>query len=151
MDTSARSLRRPPGSRSGPFGEGGRRKMNPLIDVALQVFPEIVRYLGRDGKDGVAERVAAAVQQVAKTSDPQRAHDAVAADPRTASELRMRLGAIAAAAEADWRQSEMEKLKASLFGQMAAAPGPGDAPAVQAGDQVRAREFAAMLTRAAGP
>src|SRR5262245_57889737 len=101
MDTSARSLRRPPGSRSGPRGEAGRRNMNPCTGARVESIPAIVSGTGRDGNDGGAARVAAAVQQVAKTSDPQRAHDAVAADPRTASELRMRLGAIAAAAEAD--------------------------------------------------
>lgn len=121
--------------------------MNPLIDVALQVFPEIVRHLARDGTGGTAQAVADAVRHAAGTSDPQQAADAVAKDPAKARALRLSLASIAAGAEANLHNADLKTLAATI--------GKAVAPAKDAEDekasQDRMEAFAQKLTKSAGP
>lgn len=92
--------------------------MSPLIAIALQVFPEIARYLGGGAKAGVADAVTQAVSSLAGTSDPTQAA-ATLADPARAAELKIRLAEIAGKAEADRRQAELDTLKEVFANQRA--------------------------------
>ena len=44
--------------------------MTPLIGVALQFLPDLMRFIGPDGKGGVAANVAKVVETVTGTNDP---------------------------------------------------------------------------------
>lgn len=74
--------------------------MHPLVAIAASVLPDILKAVigGRneDRDETVAEAVAGAVAEAARTSDPAEARAALEADPALAAELRIRLAEIAA-------------------------------------------------------
>lgn len=69
--------------------------MNPLLAVAVRIFPEILGAIAGDKTERVAREVVDAVRSGTREADPAGAEAAVAADPVLAAKLRGRLAEIA--------------------------------------------------------
>lgn len=93
--------------------------MNPLVAVAVQFLPQLLRYIGGPTGGKVADAVGAAVGAIVKTQDPVEAKQKLDADPRLLADLQVKLAEIAAKADADQRQSELDKLKEVFANQQA--------------------------------
>lgn len=87
--------------------------MLALIPLVASLAPELVRWIAGDKAGTVASQIAAVVRTVTGTDDPAVVQQAIA-DPAKAAELRLELAKLAAQAEADQRQAELEELKATL-------------------------------------
>lgn len=94
----------------GPVGAA----VGGLVGLGLSIAPEIGKWLGGDGGEETARRVTNVIQDVAGTSDPDLAAAAIGDDPAKAMSLRVQLAHIAADREADWRQHELDTLKAHI-------------------------------------
>ncbi len=87
--------------------------MLPLIPLALSLAPEIGNWLFGAKGAATATAVANVVQAVTGTADPAAAQLAIA-DPKVATELRVKLAEIAATAQAGARQADLDDLTARL-------------------------------------
>jgi Glycosyl hydrolase 108 len=124
--------------------------MTPLIGVALQFLPDLMRFIGPDGKGGVAANVAKVVETVTGTNDPVLAERALA-DPAKAAALRVELARIGAQAATEQRALELEQLRAVLADRKDGRANERDADRTRLEDTEGARSFALNLTRAGGP
>jgi hypothetical protein len=86
--------------------------MLPLIPLAISIAPELAKWLFGDTAEKTVADVTAVVQKVTGTSDDAAAQQVLARDPNVASQLRVQLAQIAAAAEQAARQSELDGLAA---------------------------------------
>lgn len=84
-----------------------------LIPLALQLLPQLARWIGGDTVGQVAQTVAGVVQSVTGADTPEAAAAAIA-DPAKRGELLLKLAEIHAAQEAAARAAELEALKATL-------------------------------------
>lgn len=95
--------------------------MFPLVAIAAQFVPEIIKLIAGDKAGKVAIDVATVVSTVTGKTDPVEAMQAVKADPAVEADLREKLAQIAVDAqkaqndEADkQRQAELDTLKATM-------------------------------------
>jgi hypothetical protein len=88
--------------------------LGALIPLAISIAPEIARWLFGDSGSKTTAAVAQAVQAVTGTTDETVQQIAIERDPQLASQLRIELSKIAAAAEADARKSDLAMLSATL-------------------------------------
>jgi len=87
--------------------------MLPLIPIALQLLPELAKWLGGDKAEDVAQKAVAVVSAVTGTSDPAEAMAAIS-NPAMASQVRVQLAQIAADMEKAERQADLDTLQAKL-------------------------------------
>lgn len=85
-----------------------------LLPLALQFLPGIARALGGDTAGEVAKQAAGIVASVTGTSDPVEAEQRLAADPKLAADLRIKLAEIEAAAAKAERDAHLAEIQAVL-------------------------------------
>jgi lysozyme family protein len=69
--------------------------MNPLIAVAVQILPEILKVVASDKDGAVAQQVVKTVTDVTGTTTAQEAKQKVETDPKVAADLQVKLAQIA--------------------------------------------------------
>ena len=69
--------------------------MNPLIAIAAQIFPEILKVVAGDQGGSIAQQVVQAVQDITGAKTADEARQKVAADPKVAADLQVKLAEIA--------------------------------------------------------
>lgn len=96
-----------------PYGEigPGDRTVNPLIGIAISLFPEIAKFLIGDKAGAIAGAVKKVVTEVTRTENPQEARQRLQADPRAAAELQLKLAEIAADQEEKRQQAQLDLVK----------------------------------------
>ena len=85
-----------------------------LIPLALQLLPQLGRWIGGDTGEDVARAAAGAVQAVTGADTPEAAEAALGANPELRAQLTQRLAEIAAEREAAQQQAQLEELRAVL-------------------------------------
>ena len=88
--------------------------MGALIPLAISLAPELAQWLFGSRAAATTQAVAQAVQVVTGTADETAAQTVLARDPQLATQLRVQLAQIAAAAEQAERQGELDGLAAQL-------------------------------------
>lgn len=91
-----------------PFGG----LLSPLIAVAANVLPEIIKALAGDKAGEVARKVGDAVSQAAGTSDPAAAQQRLDADPAAKRQLQLQLAELAVKQEEQRERARIEAMKA---------------------------------------
>lgn len=125
--------------------------MNPFLQIAGALFPEILKLaLGPKGT-GVADAAARAVSQVANTADPQKAEAAIKENPELATKLRLDLARIAAEAEAKRRKDELEELKLLIQERQGIRKADAKAGKAANADRAGARDIYLALARSLSP
>lgn len=88
--------------------------MGALIPLAISIAPEIARWLLGDTAERTTAAVTQVVQAVTGTADPKAQQATLERDPEIATQLRIELAKVAAAAEAEARKAEMDMLAAQM-------------------------------------
>ncbi len=88
--------------------------MGALIPLAISLAPELGRWLFGPRAEATTQAMVQAVQTVTGTSDEQASQQVLARDPQAATQLRVQLAQIAAAAEEAARQSDQAALAAQV-------------------------------------
>jgi hypothetical protein len=91
-------------------GPGGQM-MNPLIGIAISLFPEIAKFLIGDKAGAIAGAVKKVVTEVTQTENPQEARQRLQTDPKAAAELQLKLAEIAADQEEKRQQAQIDLIK----------------------------------------
>ena len=89
----------------------GDLTMNPLIGIAISLFPEIAKFLVGDKAGAIAGAVKKVVTEVTRTENPQEARQRLQADPKAAAELQLKLAEIAADQEQKRQQAQLDLVK----------------------------------------
>lgn len=85
-----------------------------LIPLALQLLPQLGRWIAGDTGEGVARAAAGAVQAVTGADTPEAAEAALGANPELRAQLTQRLAEIAAEREAAHDQARLDAMRAEL-------------------------------------
>ena len=87
--------------------------MSALIGLALNVFPDLAKFLFNKNVPKIDDRIVEVIRNVVGSDDPAKVA-AILADPKVATDLRVKLAEIYAEASAKERQVELETIKAEL-------------------------------------
>lgn len=99
--------------------------MGALTSLALGLAPELGQWLFGETAEHVNQAVAQAVQRATGSVEPAAAGAALAADPQTASQLRLRLAEIAAEMAEKARRAELDGLAAAVTRSVSEGTGGG--------------------------
>jgi len=88
--------------------------MNALTNLAINVAPEIAKWLSESDTSTVAAAVAQVAQAVTGTADEGVQQQIIARDPSIAAQFRLQLARIAAQAEGEVLKRELDRAKADL-------------------------------------
>ena len=69
--------------------------MGPLLLLALQIFPDLVRVLAGDRSDSIKKQITEAIKNATGTDDPAQARTKIEADPQAKAQLQEYLAEIA--------------------------------------------------------
>jgi hypothetical protein len=87
--------------------------MSPLVSIAISMLPDLAKRVASNVLPDIEQRMTRTVRDVLGTDDPVEAEKRVA-DPKVASELRVRLAEIEAQAEAREAEAEAKRRETEL-------------------------------------